>query len=118
GELARTIGKQAFGVEPGDVSDLALTFETGGPQGVEIGRCEPGCAVLVRKGEEHGKIVILAQQAGELLGFGGARADALRPAAAEELHVSPVCLRGFAPAVEGLVAFGLVGLAEGASRLA
>src|SRR6185295_5921403 len=42
----------------------------------------------------------------------------LRPAAAEELHVSPVCLRGFAPAVEGLVAFGLVGLAEGASRLA
>src|SRR5262245_28194237 len=116
--MAGPFGEQALAVQSGDVPDLALTAVAGGRQGVTIGPSEPVAPAPLSKADEHGEIVILAQQARQLFGFRGPRPDALGPTTAEELHMAPVRLGGLAPVVEGLVGPRLVGRPEVAPRLA
>src|SRR5262245_56230029 len=116
--MAGPIGKQALAVQSGDGSDRTLALQAGAGQGCTIGPSKPAAPAPLSKADEHGEIVILAEQARELFGFGGPRADTLGPTAAEELHMTPVRLCGFAPIVEGLVGACRVGRPERAPCLA
>ena len=79
-----------------------------------------GCPVggLGDLGEQDGQVMILAQQARQLLGFVGPGRQGLGPGTRDELHVPPVPLHGLAPGVEGLFGGFAEGIAETPAALA